>query len=642
MPIRRLLKGLAIGLAIVVAVAILIASINNWNWLRGPIGRQVADATGRALTIRGDLDIRLGWPSIRIGLANVTFANPTWSDHANMIVARNVSLDLSIPPLFRRAIVFDRVRLDRATVSLEKSTDGRKNWLLDRKQMNDKSRVVINHLAVRDGRLTYQDPGADTRLDARVSTRERSRGGDDSPLMFQVSGRYKGQPLSAQGGGDGVLALRDSTTPYRLNVTGRIGSTHVVADGRVSNLLKISAVDLQIKIRGDSLARLYPILGIVLPDTPPYTTEGRLRHAADWWRYEKFSGTVGRSDIAGSLQVHSRGRRPFLSATLSSRHLDLADLGPLVGASSAPGKEDSSSEAGRILPATPFRTARWDRMDADVKLKAQSIKRAASLPLNDLSTRLQLRDAVVTLDPLRFGVADGTLSGTIRLDGRQRPIRAQADLKARKISLVRLFPAAGLEKTSLGHVNGYLKLHGRGDTVGAMLGSADGGLAMVVNGGEISKLMMETVSLHLLEMLQLTLTGDKSIKIQCGIADFGVKQGVMQANTLVLDTDIVRIDGKGQVDLGQERLDLTIVPKTKKLSLLALRSPIHVEGSFAQPAVAIDKGALALRGLGAVALGAVNPALALMPLIDTGSGSDSDCSRLISRAKPAPSRSPDS
>lgn len=638
----RPLKWLAITLAILVAITLVIASISNWNWLRGPISRQVEDTTGRAFAIRGDLDIHLGWPRTRIRLADVTFANPEWAHDDNMFSVRNVSLDLLIPPLFRRAIIFDHAGLDRATVALEQSTDGRKNWLLDRTQRDDKARIEIKHLTVNDGRISYRDPVTNTHLSARLATRDRPSDAPDKaglPLMFDVSGRYKGQALKARGGGDSVLALRDSTVPYRLKIGGRIGSTDVDADGRITNLLKISAVDLQIKLRGASLAHLYPLLGIVLPDTPPYTTTGRLLHDARWWRYEKFSGKVGNSDIAGSVRVDTAGRRPALTATLSSRHLDLADLGPLVGASSAT-DGTRSPQAGRVLPATPFRTARWDRMDADVRLNAQSIKRAASLPIHNLATRLQLHDAVVTLNPLTFGVAGGTLSGMIRLDGRQTPIRAKADLKARKISLVRLFPATDLDKTSIGQVNGNLRLNGRGNTVAAMLGSADGDLGMIVNGGEISKLMMETVSLHLLEMLQLKLTGDKSIRIRCGIADFGVKKGVMQANALVLDTDIVRIEGTGQVDLGEEQLDLTIVPKTKKLSLLALRSPIHVEGSFAQPQVAIDKGKLALRGLGAIALGAVNPALALLPLIDTGSGEDSDCSRLIAKAKTSPAESP--
>ncbi len=166
-----------------------------------------------------------------------------------------------------------------------------------------------------------------------------------------------------------------------------------------------------------------------------------------------------------------------------------------------------------------------------------------------------------------------------------------------------------------------------------MLGSADGELVMVVDGGIISRLMMETVSLHLLEMLQLKLTGDEVIRIRCGVADFGVKDGVMDARALVFDTDIVRIDGSGEIDLEAERPDLKIVPKSKKVSLVALRTPIHVRGSFADPEVDLDKGKLVLRGLGAVALGVINPALALVPLIEANTADDSECRKLIAQAQ---------
>ncbi|NDP47017.1 MAG: AsmA family protein [Sulfuriferula multivorans] len=639
---RRPLIWLGLTLLVLAGLLLVVANISNWNWLRGPISQQVSDRTGRELSIRGDLEIHLGWPRTHVRMVEMTFANPDWAHEKNMITVQQVALDVAMAPLFRRHIVFDRVELDRAAVFLEKSVDGKKNWLLDRKQSDDQARIEINHLAVNDSRIDYRDPAEDTLLSAELLTSENSPDRAAQPLAFKVSGKYRGQALTAEGQGGSVLMLRDNTLPYRLKVTGRIGSTHLSADGRITNLLKLSNVDLDIGVRGDSLAQLYPLLGIVFPDTPRYNTRGHLLHEARWWRYEKFSGQVGNSDIAGTLQVDTGGKRPYLTATLNSSHLDFADLGPLVGASASPGTDRTAKQpAGRLLPAIPFRTGRWNRMDADVKLNAQSIKRAQSLPIHDLSTRLQLRDAVLTLDPLRFGVAGGTLAGTVKLDGSQQPIRAAADLKARKINIARLFPTVELNKTSIGQVNGDIDLKGRGDTVAAMLGSADGKLAMVIDGGEISKLMMETVSLHLLEMLQLKLTGDETIQIHCGIADFSVKQGVMQANTLVLDTNIVRINGNGQVNLGNEQLDLTVVPKTKKLSLVALRTPINVKGSFAEPQVGLDKGKLAMRGLGAVALGAINPLLALMPLIDTGSGKDSDCERLIGAAKksePVPSR----
>jgi len=193
-----------------------------------------------------------------------------------------------------------------------------------------------------------------------------------------------------------------------------------------------------------------------------------------------------------------------------------------------------------------------------------------------------------------------------------------------------------LSKTSMGQVNGDFDLTGKGNSVGRMLASSNGKVGLVIANGEISKMMMERVGLHLWEILVLKVTGDKLVKLHCGVADFDVKEGAMRAGALIFDTEVTTIVGTGSIDLGQEKLDLTLDQKTKSTSPVALRSPIYVRGSFARPEVAVDKGRVAARALGALALGVVNPLLALIPLIDAGPGRDSDCGQLVRHARAFP------
>lgn len=110
----------------------------------------------------------------------------------------------------------------------------------------------------------------------------------------------------------------------------------------------------------------------------------------------------------------------------------------------------------------------------------------------------------------------------------------------------------------------------------------------------------------------------------------------MHTDALVFDTEVTTIIGTGSIDLGQERLDLTLNQRTKNTSPVALRSPIYVRGSFAQPDIEVDKGRVAARALGAIALSIVNPLLTLIPLIDAGPGKDSDCGQLVRDARESP------
>lgn len=650
----RFIKWTATLLAAFVVLMVLFIAIFGWNWLRGPIERMTLEKTGRALVIGGDLKISFGWPLPRIQAGMVTFANPAWAREKQMIAADMVEIAVDLPQLLRQNIVLNEVRLHRPVVFLEQGREGRKNWLLDLNQHDEHTRIRIGRLTLDQGTLGYDDAGNKTSLRSELSTSPQQGVSTVPGVRFSATGQYRGLPLKARGSGGAVLAMRDESLPYPLKIDATIGRTAVRAEGTITSLLKFSAIDMSLDLRGESLDQLYPLLGIVFPATRAYATKGRLLRNGDTWRYEKFSGRIGGSDIAGTLAVDTSGKRPAMKADLVSNVLVFEDLGPIIG--SRPGSlaqavkaaEDPVSDSitstesaqtaigpvqSRVLPDLPFKTDRWDSLDAEVTLKVKAIRGAAKLPLEDLDTHLSLRDSVLTLDPLNFGIAGGELKAVISLDGRKDPVQAKARVHASKMFLARLFPTVGLSKTSIGQINGDFDLAGKGNSVGRMLAGSSGRAALVVADGEISRLMMEKAGLHLWEILELQVTGDKLIKLHCGVADFQVRSGVMHADALILDTEVTTIIGTGSIDLDREKLDLTLNQKTKNTSPLALRSPIHVRGSLARPDVEVDKGRMAARGLGALALGLINPLLALLPLIDAGPGKDSDCARLVRDAR---------
>ena len=633
MTLPRSLKWIAAAFAAPVLLAVLFIAIFGWNWLRGPIERMTQERTGRALAIKGDLKVKFAWPSPRLHAAGVTFANPAWAREKQMVAADAVEIAVDLPQLLRQNIVLPEVRLEHPAVFLEQAGDGRKNWLLDLNQQDESARIRIDRLTLDHGTLGYDDAAQKTRIRSELSTSDAQPAGGG--VSFTAQGQYKGLPLKAHGNGGPVLGLRDESTPYALKVDLQVGDTGVKADGTITSLLKFAAMDMRLSLRGASLAQLFPLLGIAFPETRAYATDGHVAHSGQSWRYEKFAGRIGDSDVAGSLQIDNGGKRPAMKADLVSKVLDFADLGPLIGAKPGSVQAAKQTEA-RVLPDMPFKTDRWGSVDAEVTLKAKSILRAKELPLEDLNTHLSLRDSVLTLDPLDFGAAGGHLKAVISLDGRKDPIQAHAQVRARKILLAKLFPTVELSQTSIGEVNGEFDLSGKGNSVGQMLASSSGKVGLVVGSGEISQLMMEKAGLHLWEILELKVTGDRRIKLRCGVADFDVKEGSMHVDALIFDTEVTTIAGTGNIDLGREKLDLTLNQKTKNTSPLALRSPIYVRGSFAKPDVEVDKGRLALRAAGAVGLAILNPVLALIPLIDRGPGKDSDCRQLVQDARALP------
>ncbi|BBP01337.1 hypothetical protein SFSGTM_20450 [Sulfuriferula nivalis] len=619
----------------------------DWNWLRHPIERFVAEKTGRALIINGNLNIKLGWPLARIQATDISFANPDWAKQPLMFTVKQIDGKVSLPELFKRHVSVLTLNLTQPQVFLEQSSDGRKNWLLDRNQQDENAKIKIDSITLDNGQISYTDTGHDTQIQAALSTHQSLPQTDmAADIIFTATGKLKGLALTASGSGGTVLNLNDEITPYPLNIDISLGHTQLHAAGTVTSLSRFSAVDLNIALNGTSLDQLYPLIGIALPRTLIYSTKGHLLHSTKQWRYEKFTARIGKSDLSGNLQIDSTGKRPFLKGDVTFQKLDLADLGSPIGMSNKnKGKASDSTQQTThalpvstankrdVLPELPFRTERWDSVDADVRIQAKHIQRARALPIDNLVAHVKMNNAILTLDPISFGVAGGTLAGTVTLNGKHDPIQAKVNIHARKIQLNQLFPTIKLTRTSIGQIHGEFDLSGTGNAVDQMLASANGRATLVVDGGKISKLMLETAGLHLWEMLQLKVTGDEVITLNCAVADFDVKRGNLQTKIMVLDTDITTIMGRGNIDMAQETLDLELQPHTKILSPLALHSPIYIRGKFAKPVVSLDKTKLILRGAGAIALGVVNPLLVIIPLIDSGPGKDSACGKLIRRAQ---------
>jgi AsmA protein len=616
----RALKWIG-GAVFVLFVVVALFFAFGLNALRGPISSAVTKATGRELVIEGDLKPVWSWVHPRLRVERVTFANADWGQEDYLVNAEAIEASISVLPLFVGRIVLPEVHLQGADVALERDTEGRRNWLLkDEEQKHEKSRFYIKLLTLDDGHLVWADAMTDTRIEADLST-------DETGVNFAAVGKWKGMDLKTAGHAGHVLSIRDQAEPFPVKGEISIGKTSARLEGTLTGIVGLKGIDLQFeRLSGRSMDDLYHIIGLAFPATSPYTVSGRLYRTDGVWLFENFVGKVGESDLAGTIRVQTGGgERPFMTGDITAKVLNFADLGALVGT-------DQPRETSGVLPDMPFAPERWKSLDADVKIDAGTIRRPKQLPIEKFATRIQMRERVLTLDPLSFGIAGGRLAGTVRLDGNKKPMRGEVKMRVQNLQLAKMFPTVKQAQGSIGDVNGLIDLAGSGDSVGKLLGTANGKIGVYMDDGKISQFMMELVALDLWDVARLKLGGDKEIEIRCAIADFGVKGGVMQSNAIVFDTAVVNVNGGGSINLKSEQMDLTLKPQPKDRSIASLRSPLHIRGTFGAPEVGPDMGRLAAKGAGAILMGILNPLLAVLPLMDEGKGKDSPCAKLIAQA----------
>lgn len=652
-----------LGIFAVLALCVLLLTTFDWNRAKPWLNSRVSEATGRPFAINGDLSLTWsysqsdssGWrgliPWPIFSARDVTLGNPDWADASpNMAEIEQVRFSLNPLALLAKKIAIPTLVLDQPDLTLQRAADGKNNWTFKPESDEPSAwQFELGRLALTEGVVRVVDAikKADVRI--RIDSLPQEQQTSGYQIGWDASGTFDGAKVDGSGKSGPLLALQEQDRPYPVDGALKIGKTEIVARGTVTRPRSLGAVDVRLKLSGASMAHLYPVIGVLLPETPPFATEGHLtgsvsQHGRDW-TYQKFTGKVGSSDLAGSLKYESRQPRPYLSGSVQSKLLRLEDLGAVIGADSKAAKARRGATKGKpadkALPVQGFRTDRWTTLDADVNFSGRKIVRGKNLPIDDLMTEIHLENGVLSLTPLKFGIAGGNLNSTIRLDGQDKNIKAEITTSARRLKLKELFPAVESMRASLGEVNGDLKLTGTGNSVSALLASSNGEVKLLVDQGTVSKLLLEQVGLNVGSIVLTQLFGDKQVRLNCLVSDFAVRDGLMQTRTFVVDTEEAILVVTGDIDLAKEKLDLTIKPESKELRLLSLRAPIYVTGNFKKPDIEVDKGVLAAKAGSAIALGILAPvATALLPLINMGETEDSGCRRLLAEAREKPEAPP--
>lgn len=499
----------------------------------------------------------------------------------------------------------------------------------------------LGRLAIEDSSLGFRDVQADTDVTLHLQTRGLASDGEQS-FHVRGEGRYDGAPFSLQFRGDPLLDARDPDTPYQLKLTSEVVDSDIRIEGSVLRPLALRGMDLRLALSGPNPHRLTRLLGVPLPELPPYSVSGDLSYQDRRWVFSNLIGEVGDSDLSGRIGFDTGVSPPHLSASLQSRSLDIEDLGGLVGEPPAPSQTtatetaDGGAAEGPVLPDEPLLSDNWQRISADVRYRGESV-RAADIPLSNVVIDFVLEEGRAVFDPVRFGVGDGRVDFTLDLDTTPQPPQGTLQLEVVAVNLNKALDNWELAQGSVGTVAGQGKFWVAGSSVADLLASADGGLVLLMTGGKLNALLVELAGLDASQAFLSWLSGRDPLTIDCAYGDLQARNGRVRLDTLAVDTADTTFTGTGTINLNNEQLDVTIEAHPKDASVLSGRTPLHLGGSFSDINPGLNEGNLALRAGGSLALATLaSPIAALLPLLDLGAGDEVPyCDGLIQRSREA-------
>jgi uncharacterized protein involved in outer membrane biogenesis len=584
----------------------------NWNLLRGPIARYLSGGLDRTVSIGGDFKVKVSLqPEIEVNA--LTVGNAPWATQPLMAQVERVRFRVELAELFRGRIVVPEMQLVRASLTLERNTEGTPNWQFHGDRPSSGWAPEIGSLTIEEGELAYEDPLVETKITLAIDSDPDTQQGSTLTIRFAGRGSLRKEVFQIEGRAETPLSLAHQGKPYRLDVRAIAGDTKVSFAGTLVPF-KLETIDGNLQLSGKDLSKLYPIVPVPLPWTPPYRLSGRFVREGGTWSFKNFNGTVGASDVAGNFSLNRKGKRPIIAVDVTSTRLDYKDLVGFLGvppkARSQRRPPDQEHEAAkrpateRVLPSKPYDLGRLRAVDGEVRFRGKSVV-ARDIPLDNVVAHLILKDGKLRFVPLDFGVANGHVVSDIMLDAARPVIETAADMTVRDVDVKILFPELKANEASAGRLGGRAKLRSTGNSIAQMSASANGELAIVMWKGRLSTLSLLLTNLDLANAADLLLRGDQNAPVYCAVVSGSVRDGDFVPSLFVVDSSEENITGEGEIDFRDERYKLRLKADSKRPSLVALRGPIRIEGTFKHPRVAPEAGPVVARVAAAVALGAL-------------------------------------
>lgn len=610
-------------------------------WLRPLAEHQASAALRRSVEI-GRLRLRPGSP-VLLTAEDVLIGNPPGFPLGEEPFLRISRLALQVEAgtyLRRREIVMPSVELDRPMARVVSMADGRSNFAFDlgANRSDGAAFPRIGAMRVSGGHARVSLARLRAEFDVAVSTRDAADP-DDHAITGEARGTYADQPLTATLLAGGLAGLGGPSGAWPVELRLANGPTRAVLKGTLQAPLHPRTAALDLLLTGPDLALLAPLTGVALPATPPYELGGKLDYTAGRFRFNDVAGRVGRSDVEGMLTVIQGPVRPELTAELHSRSVDLRDIAGLLGGGpgppgtpgQTPQQQEHAAQAQqeananpRLLPDRPLNLPKLRGVDAHLTYRSERIQ-GRSMPLDDLTLRMDLVDGSVALRPLSFGVGAGRIAADVLLTPAEGDaVQAKAEVRFERLDLTRLMQATGTYKGA-GALSGTARVAGTGRSIADILGHGDGALILSMTGGDLSRLLVDLAGLRLGSALLGSLGGEARTPVECFVADLPLRHGIFSTRALLLETEDAVTEGRGIVDLRRERVEIRLRTESKRLTVGVLPVPLLISGTLKAPSAAPDRTESVSSGIAG--------AIAALPTIRFGIGDDPRCEGLLRRAR---------
>jgi uncharacterized protein involved in outer membrane biogenesis len=335
-----IIAGLII-ITLIVAFYVIV-SIYDFNKLKPRIAQAVKDATGRELSLDGDIKLKIGL-TVGVAAENVSLQNAQWGTRAELATIKRLEFQFALLPLIKRRIELRRITLLEPDILVETNSSGTSNLTFQPQEGEAGKRearpallaLMFQDVLVRKGLLTYRDGRSGSTYVLDLERLSVSASPDDSPIELAATGNFNGAPFELGSTLGTLSALMNSQEMWPAKLRVSIQGATLTAQGGIRDIEHAKGLSFDLTSEGRSISDIAKLWGIKgVPDLGSFKLALRLSGGAEKLAVEDVDLHVGTEQLAeiklnGSIQdlLGLEG----INLDFDVRGHDLANFKELIG-----------------------------------------------------------------------------------------------------------------------------------------------------------------------------------------------------------------------------------------------------------------------------------------------------------------------
>lgn len=610
---RRLLIAL-LALVVIVAAAVLAApALVPQATLKRLVSERASAALGRELTLGGELSLSV-LPRLAVSAREVSLGGPGGGSGAALLELGGFEVELAPWPLLSGRVEVGRFVLVRPVLTLAIDERGRGNWETAGVGASGGAtgptgggggpggalpELSLADLRIEDGRVTFRDERSGRRLVAERINATATLPGLDQPARVQgdllIEGSKVGFSLST-----GAPAALLAGTRSPVDATLSVGANRLRLAGAAGRDGFAGDLDAELDAWREllALAQLPPPASN-LPDQA--VVEATLDAGPARTSVTALAARLGTLELRGELVAEYGGARPVVTGALETDALDLTPFTARPAAPSAPASSAERSDA----PAAPAAPREWSTaplglprglpVDIELALRSGPVT-APPVALDRVRALFRARADRVRVNLEEVGLYGGTAKGVVSIVDDAGTPKLRLNLTGENLQAQPLLTAfAGFDR-----LTGTMRLAANV----AATGDSEQRIVQTLSGqGELRFVDGAYVGVNVADIIRRftepgsAASGPQATDFSALGGTFQIRSGILRNDDLELQAPLLRLQGRGRIDLPRQRFDkYRIEPKAVatlkgqggEREVRGLLIPFVIDGPWHAPKVQPD------------------------------------------------------